>query len=103
MQPIILTRPMLAPTISDLSVGESAYAPPSALFVTPERACRLQTNVPVRPASDAHASMQVTRTARGYVADVSYCHYHWELSAETSDAVPHAPVLHIVYGDEFLQ
>lgn len=103
MQSIILSRPMLAPTISDLSVGQSAFAPPSALFVTSERGCRIQTNVPVRPASDAHASMQVTRTAQGYVADVSYCHYCWELSAETADGVPHAPLLHIVYGDEFLQ
>lgn len=102
MQPVTLTRPMLAPTISDLSVGESAYVPPTALFVTPERACRLQTNVPVCPTSDAHASMQVTRTARGYVADVSYCHHRWEC-ADWADAVPHAPVLHIIYGDEFLQ
>lgn len=103
MPPNMLTHSLPPPTVADLSVGESAFVPPAALFVTPERACRIQTDILVRHAQSTQASMQVTRTARGYIADVTYCDYRWELSAETAEGVPHAPVLHVAYGDEFLQ
>lgn len=46
--------------------------------------------------------MQVTRTAAGYIADVTYCHYQW--TPTDAAAYPaHAPVIRVVFGDEFLQ
>jgi hypothetical protein len=89
-------------TVSDLAPGESAYVPPSALLVSAARACHLQTDIPTRRNPDEIASMHVTRTPDGFVADVTYCHYAWD-TIDWADAMPHAPVVRVVYGDEFLQ
>ncbi len=88
-------------TISDLMPGECAYVAPSALVVTADRACHLQTDVPVRHTPDGTASMQVTRTAGGYIADITYCHFKWT-TTDWADCQPYAPVAHVVFGDEFL-
>jgi hypothetical protein len=46
--------------------------------------------------------MRVTRTDGGYIADVTYCHFQWALT-DAADGLPHAPIIHVVFGDEFLQ
>ncbi len=89
-------------TVSDLAPGESAYVPPAALLVTAARACHIRTDSPTRRNPDATASMHVTRTPDGFVADVTYCHYAWG-ATDWVDAMPYAPVVRVVYGDEFLQ
>ncbi|MDQ6604738.1 MAG: hypothetical protein M3Z19_18615 [Chloroflexota bacterium] len=89
-------------TVSDLVPGEYAFVPPSALLMTATRLCHIQTDVAVRHAPDTTASMQITRTAAGYIADVTYCHYQWT-PTDTTDSSTHAPVVHVVFGDEFLQ
>ena len=89
-------------TIAGMAVGESAYVSPSALFVTRDRACHLQTDFPVSGALNAETSLHVTRTVQGYIADVTYCGCCWEARDE-SLITPHAPVVHVVFGDEFLQ
>jgi len=89
-------------TIADLAPGECAFVAPSALILTADRACRIQTDVSVRRTPDDTANMQVTRTAAGYIADVTYCHYQWT-PTDAADDLAHAPVVHVVFGDEFLQ
>jgi hypothetical protein len=89
-------------TISDLAPGESAYASPGALLVLPDHSCRIQTDAPLRRAPDGDATMHVTRTDAGYVADITICTYQWT-PRDWDDCVPHAPVVHVIFGDEFLQ
>ncbi|MHB8647368.1 MAG: hypothetical protein ACYDAR_16405 [Thermomicrobiales bacterium] len=104
MVPITTTRPkpLGAASIADLAPGEWAYVAPSALIVTANRACHLQTDLPVSRTPDSTASMYVRRTTDGYIADVTYCHYQWT-PTDRAECLPHAPVVHIVFGDEFLQ
>ncbi len=104
IETLIPTLPerLLQPILADLAPGESAYATPGALIVTPDRTCRLRTDAPIRYTQSAAASMYVTRTATGYIADITYCHYEWT-PTDWPDSVPHAPVDHVVFGDEFLQ
>ncbi len=97
-----LARGIVHKTVSDLALGECAYVAPSALMMTAHRACHIQTNVPVRCLPDTTASMQVRRIAAGYIADVTYCHYQWT-PTDPADCPAYAPVIHIVFGDEFLQ
>lgn len=98
----VLTQPAHEQTIAGMAVGESAYVPPSALFLTRDRACHLQTDAPTCSTLADETSMQVTRTAQGYIADVTYCNFHWE-TCDRLTTTPHAPVVHVVYGDEFLR
>ena len=88
--------------VGDLAVGESAYVCPAALIVGPNRECRLQTDAPIRPAADGDAMLHITRTPRGYIADITLCAHQWTPTARPDDA-SHAVVEHIVFGDEFLQ
>ncbi|MDQ2787151.1 MAG: hypothetical protein M3Y58_19345 [Chloroflexota bacterium] len=97
-----MPKRLMRETIADLAPGDCAFAAPSALILTADRACRIQTDVSVRRTPDDTASMQVTRTAAGYIADVTYCHYQWTPTDATDD-LAHAPVVHVVFGDEFLQ
>jgi len=98
----MLPKGIVHKTVSDLAPGECVYVAPSALMMTTNRACHIQTDVPVRCDPDATATMQVRRTAAGYIADVTYCHYQWT-PTDAADCLVHAPVAHIVFGDEFLQ
>jgi hypothetical protein len=95
-------KPPMPATIADLAPGECAFVAPSALLVAADRVCYIQTNIPIRRAPDDTATMQVTRTADGYIADVTYCHFQWT-PTNWADSPPHAPVVHVVFGDEFLQ
>ncbi len=97
-----LPKRIVHETVSDLAPGESAYVAPSALMMMANRACHIQTNVPVRHAPDATASMQITHTAAGYIVDVTYCHYQWT-PTDAAACPAHTPVIHVVFGDEFLQ
>lgn len=94
-------RPLVTETVSDLAPGECAYVAPSALLVTANRVCHIQTDMPVSRSPDGTACMQVRRTAGGYIADVTYCHHQWA-PTDRVDCLPHAPVVHVVFGDEFL-
>jgi hypothetical protein len=98
----VLQQPARQQTIAGMAVGESAYVPPSALFLTRDRACHIQTDAPACSTLADETSMQVTRTAQGYIADVTYCTFQWE-TRDWLAATPHAPVVHVVYGDEFLR
>lgn len=89
-------------TVADLAPGECAYVAPAALLVTADRVCHIQTDVRVRRMPDNTASMQVTRADGGYIADVTYCHYQWT-PTNVADTLPHAPIIHVVFGDEFLR
>lgn len=89
-------------TVSDLAPGECAYVAPSALMMMANQTCRIQMDIPVRRAPDPTASMQVTRTAAGFVADITYCHHQWT-PTDPADCRAYAPVAHVVFGDEFLQ
>jgi hypothetical protein len=89
-------------TIAGMAVGESAYVSPSALFVTRDRACHLLTDFPVSGILGEETSLHVTRTAQGYIADVTHCNLCWEARDELL-ITPRAPVMHVVFGDEFLQ
>jgi hypothetical protein len=89
-------------TLADLAPGESAYVSPAALLVTPAGSYHIRTDVPVRRKLAATATMHVTRTAAGYIVDITYCTYHWT-SADWAECEPHAPVCRVVFGDEFLQ
>ena len=95
-------RRPFASTLAELAPGESAYVSPAALLVTPDRSCRIQIDAPVCRAPDKGTTMHVTRTAAGFVADITHCTYQWTPSA-WADCLPHAPVVHVVFGDEFLQ
>lgn len=95
-------RRLVPETVADLAPGECAYVAPAALMVTADRVCHIQTDVPVRRTPDDTANMQVTRTDGGYIADVTYCHFQWTLT-DAADDLPHAPIIHVVFGDEFLQ
>ncbi|MGI8688071.1 MAG: hypothetical protein ACR2M3_05785 [Thermomicrobiales bacterium] len=97
-----MPKRLMRETIADLAPGECAFVAPSALILTADRACRIQTDVSVRRTPDDTANMQVTRTAAGYIADVTYCHYQWT-PTDAADDLAHAPVVHVVFGDEFLQ
>ncbi|GEM_PF-6425707 len=97
-----MPEPPITETISDLMPGEWAYVAPSALMVTADQGCHIQTDVPVRHTPDSTACMYVRRTVGGYIADVTYCHYQW-VPTDRLDCLPHAPVVHIVFGDQFLQ
>jgi len=97
-----MSKRLMRETIFDLAPGECAFVAPSALIMTADRTCHIQTDVSVRHTPDDTASMHVMRTAAGYIADVTYCHYQW-IPTDAVDDVAHAPVLHIVFGDEFLQ
>ncbi|MGI8858450.1 MAG: hypothetical protein ACR2JW_22130 [Thermomicrobiales bacterium] len=88
-------------TVADLAPGESAYTSPAALLMLPDRSCRIQTDAPVRRAPTADATMHVTRTAAGYVANITLCAYQWT-PQDWADCLPHAPVVHVIFGDEFL-
>lgn len=85
-----------------LSVGESAYVAPFALLITPQRQCLLRADAPSHCTPDTTFSVHVRRTTDGYVADITYCTYHWT-PADPLDDVQYLPVKHIVSGDEFLQ
>jgi hypothetical protein len=98
----VLRQPLNAQTIAGMAVGESAYVPPSALFLTRDRACHIQMDAPTCHILADETSMHVTRTAQGYIADVTYCTCRWE-ARDWLAASPHAPVVHVVYGDEFLR
>jgi hypothetical protein len=89
-------------TIAGMAVGESAYLSPSALFVTRGRACHLRTDFPVSGIPNEETSLHVTRTAQGYITDVTYCNCCWE-ARDGLLIMPHVPVVHVVFGDEFLQ
>jgi len=93
---------LLDAPLSDLAPGESAYVSPAALLVTPDRSCRIRTDTPVRRNPDATATMHVTRTAAGYVADITYCNYQWT-PTDWAECQLHAPVCRVVFGDESLQ
>ncbi|MDQ2783763.1 MAG: hypothetical protein M3Y58_02035 [Chloroflexota bacterium] len=97
-----MSKRIVPETIFDLAPGECAFVAPSALILMADRACHIQTDVSVRRTPDETASMQVTRTRGGYIADVTYCHHQWT-PTDAADDVAHAPVIHVVFGDEFLQ
>lgn len=88
--------------LSDLPPGESAYVSPAALLLTPNRSCRIRTDAPVRRTPDAGTTMHVTRTDGGYVVDITYCTHQWATS-EQADCSPYAPVVRVIFGDEFLR
>lgn len=98
----MLDQPIAGQTVAGMAVGESAFVPPSALFLLEDRVCHIQTDVPTRRTLDDGASLHVTRTAQGYIADVTYCTCRFETRGRLA-ATPHAPVVHIVFGDEFLR
>ncbi|MDQ6832119.1 MAG: hypothetical protein M3008_01870 [Chloroflexota bacterium] len=98
----ILPKRLVRETIFDLVPGECAFVSPSALILTADRACHIQTDIFAYRTLDDTASMQVRRTAIGYIVDVTYCHYQWT-PTDAPDGLPHAPVVHVVFGDEFLQ
>ncbi len=89
-------------TVADLAPGECAFVAPSALIMTADRSCRIQTDVSIRRTPDNTATMQVTRTAAGYIADITHCHYQWT-PTDMAACPAHASVVHVVFGDEFLQ
>jgi hypothetical protein len=95
-------RRFMPETVADLAPGECAYVAPAALMVTADRVCHIQTDIPVRHTPDDTATMQVLRTDGGYIADVTYCHFQWT-PTDAADNLPYAPILHVVFGDEFLQ
>ncbi|MCA1669123.1 MAG: hypothetical protein LC793_17350 [Thermomicrobia bacterium] len=94
-------RPARA-AVSDLAPGESAYVAPAALIVTADRLCHIQTDALIRRAPDDMATMHLTRTTEGYIADVTYCHFQW-MPTDAMNHLPHAPVVHVIFGDAFLQ
>ena len=89
-------------TVADLAPGECAFVAPAALMVAADRPCAIQTDAPIRRMADDTANMQVTRTPNGYIADVTYCHFQWT-PTDWAESPPHAPVVHVVFGDEFLR
>jgi hypothetical protein len=97
-----MAKPPMPATVADLTPGECAFVAPSALIVTADRSLHIQTDAPIRHTPDNTATMQVTRTADGYIADVTYCHFRWA-PTDWADSLPHAPVVHVIFGDEFLQ
>jgi hypothetical protein len=99
--PVIAKQPARE-IVSDLAPGEWAFVTPAALMVAADRTCAIQTDASIRRTPDDTANMHVTRTATGYIADVTYCHFQWT-PTDWTDSGPHAPVVHVVFGDAFLQ
>jgi hypothetical protein len=102
VQSVVEREAIMTRTIADLAPGESAYASPAALIVAPDRSCRIRTDAPICRAPNADATMHVTLTAAGYVADITSCTYQWT-PRTWADCPPYAPVVHVIFGDEFLQ
>jgi hypothetical protein len=89
-------------TLADLVPGESAYTSPAALLVASDRSYRIQTDALVCRALNSAATMHVTRTADGYMADITCCSHQWTPHA-LADCSPHVSGVNVIFGDEFLQ
>ena len=68
------------PTIALLSVGESAWTVPWAMWIDRTRGCWLHPNYSVHQTPGGTVTMQVHRTEQGYDVDISRCsHFRWSL------------------------
>jgi hypothetical protein len=102
VQSVVEREAIMTRTIADLAPGESAYASPAALLMMTDRSCRIQMDALVCRALSGSATMHVTRTTTGYVADITYCVYQWT-PRDWMECLPHAPVAYVIFGDEFLR
>ena len=74
-----LPKNLLKKKLSDLKVGESAYTTPWAMEVDRNGKVWMNINMIAMRGIEASSTMKVTKTAAGWVCDISKCgDYQWD-------------------------
>lgn len=89
-----LPKALLIQKLSDLKVGESAWCTPWSMEVDQNAKLWLNTNASIVKARERTFSMKVTKTAAGWVCDISKCaDYQWD---DYGVADKHPPVVQLI-------
>ena len=89
-----LPKNLLIQKLSDLKIGESAWCTPWSMEVDQNAKVWLNTSASFTKARENTSTMKVTKTAAGWVCDISKCgDYQWD---DYGVAGKHPPVVQLI-------